>query len=127
MSSRLGIGLIQCVDGERRVRDSSTGSHFRSAPDCLHDLLPITQMMTDHDQTSEELQTLRKLTNNYTPPPEACPTLPGLYRAIEELETDLHQHIHLENNILFPRALAEAEKEKTVFASGYLSRRSMAM
>lgn len=73
--------------------------------------MPITHMMADHDQTGEELQTLRKLTNDYTPPPEACPTWRGLYRAIEELESDLHQHIHLENNILFPRALKQAEIE----------------
>jgi len=73
--------------------------------------MPITHMMTDHDQTGEELQELRKLTNNFTPPSEACPTWRGLYRAIEELESDLHQHIHLENNILFPRALKQAESE----------------
>lgn len=71
--------------------------------------MPITHMMADHDQTGEELQTLRKLTNNYTPPPEACPTWRGLYSAIEALEADLHQHIHLENNILFPRALKQVE------------------
>lgn len=74
--------------------------------------MPITRMMTDHDQTAEELGTLRKLTNNYVPPPEACPTWRALYRCLEELEADLHQHIHLENNILFPRALAEAAKEE---------------
>lgn len=73
--------------------------------------MPITHMMADHDQTGEELQTLRKLTNDFTPPPEACPTWRGLYSAIEELETDLHQHIHLENNILFPRAIKQAESE----------------
>lgn len=74
-------------------------------------MMPITHMMTDHDQTGEELQTLRKLTNDFTPPPNACPTWRGLYRAIEDLESDLHQHIHLENNILFPRALKQAEIE----------------
>lgn len=72
---------------------------------------PITRMMTDHDQTGEELRTLRRLTDNYTPPAEACPTWRALYRAIEELEADLHQHIHLENNILFPRALNQAKTE----------------
>ncbi|MBN9614962.1 MAG: iron-sulfur cluster repair di-iron protein [Acidobacteriales bacterium 59-55] len=73
--------------------------------------MPITRMMADHDQTGEELQTIRTLTNNYTPPADACPTWRALYRAIEELESDLHQHIHLENNILFPRALKQAEVE----------------
>ncbi|MEO6923129.1 MAG: hemerythrin domain-containing protein, partial [Acidobacteriaceae bacterium] len=51
------------------------------------------------------------LTNNLTPPAEACTTWRALYRAIEDFETDLHQHIHLENNILFPRALKQQELE----------------
>ena len=71
---------------------------------------PITRMMADHDQAGDELRTLRVLTNNYTPPPAACPTWRALYRALEDLEQDLHQHIHLENNILFPRALAQSTK-----------------
>lgn len=79
--------------------------------------MPITRMMTDHNQTGEELGTLRKLTNNYVPPPDACPTWRALYRSIEELEADLHQHIHLENNILFPRALAAAEAQKKVVSA----------
>lgn len=69
---------------------------------------PINRMMMDHDQSGEELRTLRSLTNDYTPPRAACPTWRALYRALEDLERDLHQHIHLENNILFPRALAQA-------------------
>ena len=73
--------------------------------------LPITRMMMDHDQAGDELQALRELTNNYTPPPSACPTWRALYRAMEDLEFDLHQHVHLENNILCPRALEEARNE----------------
>ncbi len=69
---------------------------------------PIARMMMDHDQAGEELRELRGLTCNYTPPTAACPTWRALYRALEDLERDLHQHIHLENNILFPRALALA-------------------
>lgn len=71
--------------------------------------MPIKHMMGDHDQTGEELAGFRKMTDNYTPPPEACPTWRALYRAIEDLENDLHQHIHLENNILFPRAIQESQ------------------
>lgn len=71
--------------------------------------MPINHMMMDHDQTGEELKSLRSMTDHYTPPAEACPTWRALYRAIEELDTDLHQHIHLENNILFPRAIKQAE------------------
>ncbi len=72
---------------------------------------PITRMMMDHDQAGDELRTLRKLTSNYTTPPAACATWRALYRALEDLELDLHQHIHLENNILFPRALEQAHIE----------------
>jgi len=73
---------------------------------------PITRMMMDHDQAGEELRELRTLTNNYNPPTAACTTWRALYRALEDLEQDLHQHIHLENNILFPRALAQAKDKK---------------
>ena len=50
------------------------------------------------------------LTNNYTPPAEACNTFKALYAKLDEFEQDLHQHIHLENNILHPKAIA-LEKE----------------
>jgi regulator of cell morphogenesis and NO signaling len=66
---------------------------------------PVAQLMRDHDQTGDELGVLREATNNYHPPKDACTTYQALYRALEDLERDLHQHIHLENNILFPRAL----------------------
>lgn len=66
---------------------------------------PVTKMIMDHNQTGDELRTLREATNGYVPPPDACTTFRALYRALEELERDLHRHIHLENNILFPRAL----------------------
>ena len=67
---------------------------------------PIQKMMLDHDRAGDELSHMRTLTNNYQPPQDACTTYRALYRALEDLEKDLHQHIHLENNILFPRALA---------------------
>lgn len=79
--------------------------------------MPISRMMGDHDQTGEELAKLRKITNNYVPPASACPTWHALYRAMEELDADLHTHIHLENNILFPRALKQAEEESKAVAA----------
>ncbi len=69
---------------------------------------PIARMLADHDQAGDELRTLRGLTNNYTPPSAACPTWRAYYQAMEDLENDLHAHIHLENSILFPRALEQA-------------------
>jgi regulator of cell morphogenesis and NO signaling len=74
--------------------------------------LSLTHMMADHDQAGTEFQTLRELAKNYTSPSAACPTWRALYRAMEELEVDFYQHIQLENNILFPRALEQARIEK---------------
>ena len=72
---------------------------------------PVKQMMREHDQTGNELRVLREITNQYQPPDYACTTYRALYRAMEDLERDLHWHIHLENNILFPRAQAlESER-----------------
>lgn len=73
---------------------------------------PVARMMADHDHTGDELRLLREITNNYQPPADACTTYRTLYHALADLERDLHQHIHLENNILFPRALAAAKEQK---------------
>jgi regulator of cell morphogenesis and NO signaling len=67
---------------------------------------PVAQMMKEHDQAGDEFRELREITGNYQPPADACTTYRALYRAMEDMERDLHRHIHLENNILFPRALA---------------------
>jgi regulator of cell morphogenesis and NO signaling len=66
---------------------------------------PIRRMMTEHDTAGSILQELRFITSNYKTPADACISYQTLYQALEDLEKDLHQHIHLENNILFPKAL----------------------
>jgi regulator of cell morphogenesis and NO signaling len=66
---------------------------------------PIRVMMQEHDTAGDILRKLRKATNDYTPPPDACTSFLTLYQRLEALERDLHQHIHLENNVLFPLAL----------------------
>ena len=67
---------------------------------------PIRMMMTEHDTAGQFLRELRALTSDYRVPPDACISYQTLYQALENFEKDLHQHIHLENNILFPKALA---------------------
>ena len=67
---------------------------------------PIRVMLMEHDSAGEALVQLRQLTGNYTPPEDACNTFRALYFELAEMERDLHRHIHLENNILFPRAMA---------------------
>ncbi|MBA4386699.1 MAG: iron-sulfur cluster repair di-iron protein [Verrucomicrobia bacterium] len=64
---------------------------------------PISQMMHEHENAGEALDNLRKATNNYTLPPDTCPTFAALFNEFQRMEKDLHTHIHLENNILFPR------------------------
>jgi regulator of cell morphogenesis and NO signaling len=66
---------------------------------------PIRMMMLEHDSAGNELQTLRTLSNGYSVPADGCASYRSLYQELEALETDLHAHIHLENNILFPRAI----------------------
>jgi regulator of cell morphogenesis and NO signaling len=68
-------------------------------------LNPIRVMLQEHDAAGIFLQRLRELTGGYSPPADACPTFRALYASFADLERDLHQHIHLENNVLFPRAL----------------------
>ena len=67
---------------------------------------PIRVMCMEHDSAGEALVELRRLTGGFTVPPDACNTFRALYFELEEMERDLHRHIHLENNILFPRAIA---------------------
>jgi regulator of cell morphogenesis and NO signaling len=65
----------------------------------------ITLMEDEHESAGNALERLRELTDDYTPPLAACNTWRALWHGLEVLEKDSHQHIHLENNILFPRAL----------------------
>ncbi len=66
---------------------------------------PVRMMMMEHDSAGELLRRMRQVSMNYTLPADACMSFQMLYRALQEFEADLHQHIHLENNILFPRAV----------------------
>jgi len=71
---------------------------------------PVAMMIHEHDDAGAALQQLRQASNGYTAPLDACASYRALYQALADFETDLHQHIHLENNILFPRAI---EMERT--------------
>jgi regulator of cell morphogenesis and NO signaling len=67
---------------------------------------PIAMMMQEHDGAGELLAEIRNLSGDFTLPQDACPTYRAFFDGIKQFEQDLHQHIHLENNILFPRAIA---------------------
>ncbi|SFC17534.1 iron-sulfur cluster repair protein YtfE [Pragia fontium] len=66
---------------------------------------PVSVMEREHNQAGDDVEIIKQLTNNLTAPEEACNTWRALYSSIDEFITDLMDHIHLENNILFPRAL----------------------
>jgi regulator of cell morphogenesis and NO signaling len=66
---------------------------------------PVRMMMLEHDTVGDLLRELRALSANYVVPADGCISYQTLYQAMETFEQDLHQHIHLENNILFPRAV----------------------
>ncbi|WP_196895502.1 iron-sulfur cluster repair di-iron protein [Aureivirga marina] len=67
---------------------------------------PVRMMEHEHENAGDVFKEIAKLTNNYTPPAEACNTFKALYALLQEFENDLHTHIHLENNILHPKAIA---------------------
>ena len=71
---------------------------------------PIRMMMAEHDNAGEMLKRIRGASLNFALPQTACPTYEALYRGLQEFERDLHLHVHLENNILFPRAV-EVERK----------------
>jgi regulator of cell morphogenesis and NO signaling len=76
---------------------------------------PIHAMMKEHDSAGDLLKHIRDASSNFTPPPDACESFKALYRELSAFEKDLHQHVHLENNILFPRAV---EMEAAVPVAG---------
>lgn len=76
---------------------------------------PIRMMEAEHQSAGDTLYAVRALSSNYTPPEDACTTYRVSYSELQHFERDLHQHVHLENNILFPKVL-ELEREMFDFA-----------
>jgi regulator of cell morphogenesis and NO signaling len=72
---------------------------------------PINMMEMEHELVGENMEEIRQLTNHYALPADACASYALLYKMLEDFERDLHLHIHLENNILFPKAI-ELEKQQ---------------
>lgn len=70
--------------------------------------MPIQVMEHEHDDAGQQVEVLKSITNNVTPPADACNTWRALYSGINEFIDDLMLHIHLENNILFPRVVSQA-------------------
>jgi regulator of cell morphogenesis and NO signaling len=70
---------------------------------------PIQAMMNEHDAAGDLLKQMREASSNFKAPADGCGSYVALYQGLEEFEKDLHIHIHLENNILFPRSVKMEE------------------
>ena len=74
----------------------------------------LDQFEAEHQAAGAALATMRALTSGYAPPDDACPTFRGLYFGLAQLERDMQRHVHLENHVLFPRAMRlSADRERT--------------
>ncbi len=78
---------------------SAPPSHFGTVQN------PVRMMMSEHETDGERLRKMRELTKDFSLPEGACPSYTALFAGLEDLERDLHRHIHLENNVLFPAAV----------------------
>ena len=95
---------IQMLEAAATGLTPAPMSHFGTVQN------PIRMMMSEHDTDGERLKTMRELTADYKLPDGACPSFTALYAGLEDLERDLHRHIHLENNVLFPAAAKLEER-----------------
>lgn len=94
---------IKGIDGFMADRNGRPAVHCGSV---TH---PVRQMEREHDAAGTALVRMREITVNYRTPADACQTFKALYEALAALEADLHEHIHLENNILFPGSVRQEE------------------
>lgn len=88
-----------------QLEDASSNGKMLTTPFFGTMRNPVWMMTTEHETAGDVLRSIRYLSSDFKPPAEACVSYQTLYQALEGLERDLHQHIHLENNILFPRAV----------------------
>ena len=102
---RATLGKSVRSDSFRQIEagDLGTGSHCGSVAN------PIRQMEMEHEAAGALTARLRELTDGFTPNAESCNTHRAMLAGLAEFESDLHRHVHKENNILFPRALALAD------------------
>jgi regulator of cell morphogenesis and NO signaling len=100
-----------------RIKEINTAHKSLSAnwiPDKYYISAPIEVMEGEHDKAGNILAEIKKLTANYTAPDNACTTYRLSFNELNDFELNLHQHVHLENNILFPRALEMQQLQRQV-------------
>lgn len=103
--------LLQHMDKEEQVlfpliRTMTNNVATKTKSNCMINIMgPLTVMEAEHQEAGSLVEHLRMLTNNYTPDEKACTTHRVTLAALKEFEENLHQHVHLENNLLFPLAI----------------------
>jgi regulator of cell morphogenesis and NO signaling len=111
--SEVGREMIMHMQKEEQILfpyidalEKATNAHSSVEPPFFQTVRnPISAMMKEHDAAGELVRQIRKASSEYTAPTNACTSYKALYQDLREFEADLHQHVHLENNILFPRAV----------------------
>lgn len=89
----------------RELEEASEATEFH----CGSVSNPIHRMEQEHEEAGQALEHFRALTDEYAPPQWACNTFRALYNALAELESNMYQHVHKENNVLFPKAMAREQ------------------
>jgi regulator of cell morphogenesis and NO signaling len=98
--------FINKMEQASKTNENISRPHFGTVEN------PIAMMQDEHETAGDIFKDIRRLSKDYQAPAHACNTYLALFHKLEEFENDLHLHIHLENNILFPRAL---KMEKQMF------------
>lgn len=101
---RILFPLIKYLVESKKLHDKPKTRGYGSVQN------PIKQMVLEHDNAGDLIHKLKELSNNFNPPDDACTTFRLMLNELDEFEKDLHQHIHLENNILFPKAIKLEEE-----------------
>ncbi|MCZ2222956.1 MAG: iron-sulfur cluster repair di-iron protein [Chitinophagales bacterium] len=96
----------------KMVETQQSGEKIQSSNETLKS--PIATMMKEHDVEGRRFEKISELTDDYTPPSDACNTYRITFALLKEFEQDLHLHIHLENNILFPKSMKAEENLLTI-------------
>ena len=91
--------IRKMAEAKSQNRDLAT-PHFGTVEN------PVEMMKHEHEVEGDRFRKIAELTNNYTPPTDACNTYKVTFAMLQEFEQDLHTHIHIENNIMFPRSIA---------------------
>ncbi|MCC6662058.1 MAG: iron-sulfur cluster repair di-iron protein [Phycisphaerales bacterium] len=100
----LAAEMMDHMDREERVLFPALRAMERGGAESPTDPALIAGMVHDHEDAGRALESLRSLTEDYTPPPQACNTYRVMLHALSEMDRDLRLHVHKENNILFPKA-----------------------